>query len=371
MRRNAARLRTAGMQRFDSDAIRSLSVRLGLAMLLVLVLREPAAAGDQSLDEPRTGWGRRDHRRRPARSEPRLYRQSGFGPAVRSPSPATADLHWTSASEGIDGRGTVLRRFSPRFVIDPSESRRALCRGESDAHLQDRGRVAAPGRVRRLRPGASRLHPRSRCSRWIPLEGTRSMPTGRSMSGVATTEQAAGLTVNNGLPPEPRFWALAVRPAVRGTVFAGGNDGVFKSLDSGGRWFKSDNGLDGRTVVSLAIDPRTSSIVFAATADGVFRSVDGGASWQPTALAGIVADSVADRSEDSVGRLRRNRDWSVQVDGLGLPLVAARHGRRLGYTWLDRRGTDSRTVYAYPYSGLIRSADGGTSGPTSVEAFHE
>ena len=33
------------MQRFDSDAIRSVSVRLGVAMLLVLVFREPAAAG--------------------------------------------------------------------------------------------------------------------------------------------------------------------------------------------------------------------------------------------------------------------------------------------------------------------------------------
>ena len=33
------------MQRFDSDAIRPVFVRLGLAMLLALVLREPASAG--------------------------------------------------------------------------------------------------------------------------------------------------------------------------------------------------------------------------------------------------------------------------------------------------------------------------------------
>jgi photosystem II stability/assembly factor-like uncharacterized protein len=83
--------------------------------------------------------------------------------------------------------------------------------------------------------------------------------------------------------------ALAVDPQNPGTLYAGGDGGVFKTTDGGASWSAANSGLptvgiaaDGSYLVAgvnlLAIDPQNTSTLYAGTV-GLFKSTDGGASW--------------------------------------------------------------------------------------------
>jgi photosystem II stability/assembly factor-like uncharacterized protein len=59
-------------------------------------------------------------------------------------------------------------------------------------------------------------------------------------------------------------------------VYAGGNDGVYKTIDGGDIWVavKTDS-----NIYSLAIDPITSSTIYAGAWEGVYKSIDSGSTW--------------------------------------------------------------------------------------------
>jgi photosystem II stability/assembly factor-like uncharacterized protein len=66
------------------------------------------------------------------------------------------------------------------------------------------------------------------------------------------------------------------------TLYAGTNDGLFRSEDSGASW--SRTGLVGSFVGSLVLDSNNTDILYAVSSLGkgttVFKSTDGGANWQ-------------------------------------------------------------------------------------------
>jgi hypothetical protein len=71
---------------------------------------------------------------------------------------------------------------------------------------------------------------------------------------------------------------LAIDPT--GTLYAGSyGGGLFKSSDSGSRWFNTSAGLTDTVVQVVAIDSATPTTLFAATSAGVSKSVDAGATW--------------------------------------------------------------------------------------------
>ncbi len=77
---------------------------------------------------------------------------------------------------------------------------------------------------------------------------------------------------------------LAINPAAPSVVYAGGGDGVEKSVDGGKSWNAVD-GLAGKDVRALAVDPRTPTTLYAGTRgngdqNAVFRSTDSGKSWR-------------------------------------------------------------------------------------------
>jgi hypothetical protein len=76
-----------------------------------------------------------------------------------------------------------------------------------------------------------------------------------------------------------KVFALAVDPSVSTTVYAGTDLGVFKSVDGAGTWTRLLNGLNETAVFALALLPGSASTICAGSADGLFRSTDGGASW--------------------------------------------------------------------------------------------
>ena len=82
--------------------------------------------------------------------------------------------------------------------------------------------------------------------------------------------------------------ALAIDPSDDNTLFAGTSDGIFKSIDGGNYWFRSDSGLaEWKFMGSLAIAPQNPRTVYAGTrggnanrTHGIYKSTNGGSFWQ-------------------------------------------------------------------------------------------
>jgi hypothetical protein len=153
----------------------------------------------------------------------------------------------------------------------------------------------------------------------------------------STDAGATWAVSGTGLAPT-RVQTIAIDPATPSTLYAGtltpngvASVGIYKSTDSGGTWSPVDAGIfDPVTgtgpvdVESIAIDPRNPSILIAGSLfSEIFRSVDGGANWQSVTFGG-----------NSLGL----QTPSIVFDP-----------------------TNSSKVYAATSSGLLRSADGGST----------
>ncbi len=87
--------------------------------------------------------------------------------------------------------------------------------------------------------------------------------------------------VGKGLGNESRIFGLSVHPTEPRTVFAGANDGLYKSRDGGQSFERLDSPMNSLDVWRIAIDPIDPDIIFAGTRPAaLFRSTDGGAHWQ-------------------------------------------------------------------------------------------
>ena len=76
------------------------------------------------------------------------------------------------------------------------------------------------------------------------------------------------------------IYALAIDPHDAQTIYAGGWHEILKSTNGGDTWASIDEGLAGYDVRALAIDLSTPSTVYAGTYEsGVFKSIDWGAHW--------------------------------------------------------------------------------------------
>jgi len=105
--------------------------------------------------------------------------------------------------------------------------------------------------------------------------------TGGTISGIF--RQAAGSDgwerVTKGLPEPASIQALTVHPTNRDVIFAGTQDGVYRSGDGGSSWART--GFPANLQVwSITVHPRNPRVVYAGTSPvGVCRSDDGGETW--------------------------------------------------------------------------------------------
>jgi len=116
-----------------------------------------------------------------------------------------------------------------------------------------------------------------------------------------------------------------------GALYAGGSEGLFRSLDGAASWQSVCPELAGQTVFAIALDPRGGGDLYAGATNGAYRSLDGGEHWEP---------------------------W-----GHGLENVTV--------TALAFARQDARLVFAgTKYQGVFQSADGGQNwqyaGPAPV-----
>src|SRR5258708_13665800 len=86
--------------------------------------------------------------------------------------------------------------------------------------------------------------------------------------------------VGTGLWGESRVFGLTVHPREPRTVFAGANDGLYKSGDGGQSFERLPSPMDNLDVWRLAIDPTDPDIIFAGTRPpALFRPTDDCAHW--------------------------------------------------------------------------------------------
>src|SRR5204863_5408624 len=79
---------------------------------------------------------------------------------------------------------------------------------------------------------------------------------------------------------ESRVFGLTVHPTEPRTVFAGANDGIYKSADGGTSFHQLKSPMDGMDVWRIAIDPTDPDNIYAGTRPAaLFRSRDGGRNW--------------------------------------------------------------------------------------------
>ena len=74
--------------------------------------------------------------------------------------------------------------------------------------------------------------------------------------------------VRDGLSNESRVFGLTVHPREKRTVFAGADDGLYKSRDGGQSFTRLDSPMNDLDVWRIAIDPTNPDIIFAGTRPG-------------------------------------------------------------------------------------------------------
>jgi len=86
--------------------------------------------------------------------------------------------------------------------------------------------------------------------------------------------------LTNGLPDAPAIRAIAVHPKTPEVVYAGTQDGPYRSDDHGDHWGKVNVGDHGLPVWSLLFHPRDPNVIFAGYESAeIYRSDDGGERW--------------------------------------------------------------------------------------------
>ena len=91
--------------------------------------------------------------------------------------------------------------------------------------------------------------------------------------------------VGRGLWSESRVFGLTLHPIEPRTVFAGADDGIYRSQDGGQSFERLSSPMNDTQVWKIAVDPVDPDIIFAGTRpSALFRSRDGGRSWQQLAV---------------------------------------------------------------------------------------
>ena len=86
--------------------------------------------------------------------------------------------------------------------------------------------------------------------------------------------------LTNGLPDAPAVRAIAVHPKTPEVVYAGTQDGPYRSGAHGDHWEKVNVGDHGLPVWSLLFHPRDPNVIFAGYESAeIYRSDDGGERW--------------------------------------------------------------------------------------------
>ena len=96
--------------------------------------------------------------------------------------------------------------------------------------------------------------------------------------------------LTNGLPKNPQVRALLIHPKNPKIIYAGTNQGPYRSDDRGDHWHPMGTPRNGMNVWSLAFQPHNTQVIYAGYEPfGIYRSEDGGQSWRETDTAALLS----------------------------------------------------------------------------------
>jgi hypothetical protein len=133
----------------------------------------------------------------------------------------------------------------------------------------------------------------------------RSSDGGHTWQGINTG--ITNLTMGRNAP-------VIIDPTNPQTLYVGseGGGGVFKSLDRGDHWVAVNSGLDELAVNGLAMDPWNPAVLYAGGRNGVYKTITGGEVQSPS-IALIVTGLQFDRTNVPAGS-----SYAVNVSGSNL-----------------------------------------------------
>jgi ligand-binding sensor domain-containing protein len=163
-----------------------------------------------------------------------------------------------------------------------------------------------------------------------------------------------GQWVQTNGPCEGRVFSLAL--STSGAIYAGTEEGVFLSTNSGSSWTNADSGLPNAYVLSFA---ESRGDIFAGTDSGVYLSFSNSTSWfavnsgltNPAVRSlSAIKDNIFAGTDGGVYRSFQGLNWTA-VDN-GLPTNSNVYSLAVG---------DSFTIFAGTDKGAFLSADNGDS----------
>ncbi|HKG78743.1 MAG TPA: SBBP repeat-containing protein, partial [Pyrinomonadaceae bacterium] len=199
---------------------------------------------------------------------------------------------WTAVNNGLDNRNVVA------LVIDPLTP--------STLYAATAGFVIGNTGVYKSTDGGSNWNRRSNgitspdlISLVIDPVTPNTLYAGFSVGGPGshlykTTDGADNWNVVGVAPPHVP--TLAIDPLNHSTLYAAdlvSSGGVYKSSDGGTIW--QPRGLTGSSARSVSVSPFTPGLVYAGTEQGLFRSTDGGDNWSliPSISGKVIFDPVS------------------------------------------------------------------------------
>lgn len=124
---------------------------------------------------------------------------------------------------------------------------------------------------------------------------------------------------------------VSIHPLVPGEVLAAGDGyGVALSSNAGGSWQASNGGLTRSRVFTVARSPHDPQLVYAGTDDGLFRSSDGGRNWNEVPIASYPNTP--------------HRFYRLAFDATDPDLLVAMLNWYGPIAWSDNGGVDWRTA---------------------------
>jgi photosystem II stability/assembly factor-like uncharacterized protein len=145
--------------------------------------------------------------------------------------------------------------------------------------------------------------------------------------------------VSRGMHSEAVIRALRADPRHPETVYAGSDQGLYRSDDAGGHWQLLDTPMRGSAIWCLAIDPVDPNIMFVGVGSpstpGVYRSTDAGTSWEHRPMEII----------DECPNVGIPRPTGIAIDPLdhdsvwvGIEVDGVRHSSDGGNSWTKING---------------------------------